>query len=163
MKYRRLQLDELQEMEADFIDFLAANTVTGPDWEKLKAEKPEKANELIDIFSDIVFDKVLKKVEYLEFKTPKDLKTFHCQTDKIVMRGMMVQGESSLDFTKNPEPDQIMNILKETGAKLQLYRAEKVYKDGNREAELFRMMENGCLISKGELYRSLESLQKKKS
>ena len=35
MKFRRLTLAELQELESEFIQFLAANTVTGPDWQNL--------------------------------------------------------------------------------------------------------------------------------
>ncbi len=158
MKYRRLEKDELQELESEFINFLAANTVTGEDWVKIKAEDPEKAEKLLDIFSDIVFDKVLKKVEYLEYKTAKDMKTFHCAEDKITMRGLMVDENSPLDFTQLQTPEEMTQMLRTSGASLKLYRAEKVYK-WEREQELFRMMENGCLISKGELFRTLASLE----
>jgi hypothetical protein len=74
VKYRRLRKDELEELEGEFIKFLASNTVTADDWVKTKAETPEKAEDLLDVFSDIVFEKILEKVEYLEHKRPKDFR-----------------------------------------------------------------------------------------
>lgn len=160
MKFRRLDKEELQEMEPEFIRFLAANTITGDDWEKLKAENLEKAEGLIEIFSDIVFENILKKIEYLEIKTPNDLRTFHCEAEKIKMIGLKINGESSVDFTKNQDPTQIMSLLRLSNAKLQLYKGEKSYAK-EREVELFELMEQqGALISKdGHLYKTLAQLQ----
>ena len=42
---------------------------------------------------------------------------------------------------------------------MSMYVTEKKYTDGNREAELFKMMESGCLISDGSLFELLESLE----
>jgi hypothetical protein len=159
MKYRRLTTDELQELENEFILFLSSNQVTAPEWTTIKAEQPEKADELIDLFSDIVFENTLAKIEYLEYKEPKDIKTFHCQEDKIVMLGMIVEGESNIDFTKETSPDQMMGQMKLSGARLKLYQAEKAYSP-NREDELFKMLESGCLISKeGTMFKTLEQLR----
>lgn len=159
MKYRKLNLDELQELETEFIRFLVSNTITGDDWEKLKTEDPKKAEGLIEIFSDIVFDKIIKGIEYLEVRMPKDYRTFHCLEDKIIMMGIQAQGSSELDFTKNESPGQMMDQIQKAGAKLQLYSGEKAYQP-NREQELFRMMESGALISKdGEMYHTLAGLK----
>ena len=62
MKYRRLTIDELKELEQEFVRFLASNTVTSEDWQAVKTTNPERADQLIDIFSDIVFDKVIDKI-----------------------------------------------------------------------------------------------------
>lgn len=159
MKYRRLKKDELAELEPQFIRFLAANSVTAGEWEKLKQEEPEKAGRLIDYFSDLVFEKVLQDIRYLEYKTPRDIKTFRCGPEKIVMLGLKVEGDTQLDFTQNHSPEQMMQMVQLSGAKLQLYRGEKEYKQ-EREQELFNMMENGARISKdGALYKTLESLK----
>lgn len=158
MKYRRLNKEELAEVEPEFIRFLASNSITGDDWVKMKAETPQKAEGMIDIFSDIVFDRVLTKVEFMEFKTKHDLKTFHCKKNKIKMMGLMVEGETDLDFSQNMAPDQMMSLLQLSDAKLKLYQAEKSYAK-ERELELFEMMESGCLITKGDLYRVLQGLR----
>ena len=159
LKYRRLSLGELEEMKSEFIRFLAANTVTGDDWQKIKTETPEKAEQLIEMFSDIVFEKILDGVKYLEVKSPQDFKTFHCKEDKILLLGLRVNGDSAIDFTQNQSPADMIDMVKKSGTQLQLYQAEKGYKP-DRRAELFRMIENGALISQdGEMFLLLESLK----
>lgn len=157
MKYRRLRADELAELEGEFVRFLASNTVTAEDWQKLKAEEVEKAEKLIDMFSDIVFEQTLKKIGFLQRRSKTELQTFACLPDKIMLRGLRLQGESSLDFTRNQAPEEMMAQLRTSEAQLQIYRAEKPYSK-NREQELFEMMEQGCLISKGEMYQVLDQL-----
>lgn len=159
MKYRKLTIEELKELETEFIRFLASNTVTGDEWQKLKAEQPEKAEGLIEIFSDIVFDKIIKDIAYLEMKMPQDYRTFQCLEDKILMLGIKTNGSTSLDFTKNESPAQMMDQIQKSGAQLQLYSGQKSYQP-NREQELFKMMENGALISKdGAMYHALNGLK----
>jgi len=160
MKYRRLAKEELAELEQEFVRFLAANSVTADDWQKLKAAEPEKAEGLIDIFSDIVFEKTLSGAEYLEFKTPKDLKTFHFKKEKVTLNGLKVEGPSNLDFTQDVSPEQMLGQLKMSTAQLKLYTAEKEYRK-EREQEIFDLMERGALISRdGALFKTLESLKK---
>ena len=50
---------------------------------KIKTTTPERAEQLIEVFSDIVFEKVIQKIEYLEHRTADDLKLFECKEDKI--------------------------------------------------------------------------------
>ena len=92
MKYKRLTNDELAELETEFVRFLATYQINGQEWAKMKENEPQKVEELIEVFSDVVYEKTLTNIEYLEFKTPNDIKTFHCQKDKIVMMGLMVEG-----------------------------------------------------------------------
>lgn len=159
MKYRRLRREELEDLQPSFIRFLAANQVTAGEWEKLKEEAPEKAGGLIDIFSDMIFEKVLQEVEYLEYKAPKDIKAFHFQEDKIVMNGLRVEGNTSFDFTHQQDARQMLQQIQLSGAGLKLYTAQKAYSRG-RDMEAFEMMENGALISKdGALFRALEELK----
>lgn len=160
MKYRILTTEELAELETEFIRFLVSNTVTGDDWEKIKIENPAKAEGLIEIFSDIVFDKTISKVEYLELKTPKDLKIFQCNKENIELMGLKVEGESVLDFTQEISPEEMMKILQSSDAKLQLYSANKKYKNDDRSQELFQMMKWGGLISDGKLFHLLKTLKK---
>lgn len=159
MKYRKLNINELKELESEFIRFLASNTVTGSEWQQLKLEQPEKAEGLIEIFSDIVFDKIIKGIEYLEVRMPQDYRTFHCLEDKIIMMGIQVKGTTNMDFTKNESPAQMMDQIQKSGTQLQLYSGEKAYQP-NRAQELFRMMESGALISKdGDMYKTLVGLK----
>lgn len=159
MKYRRLRPDELEQLEKEFIHFLVANGIPGPDWEKMKAKDAEKAGQLIELFSDVIFDKTLEQLQYLEFKSPKDIKTFHCREDKIVLNGLRIEGETPLDLTITQDPQEMMRQLSAGSAQLRLYTAQKDYHPSRKE-ELFRMMENGALISRdGALFKTLEGLK----
>ena len=61
MKYRVLNTKELEPLKDDFIKFLSANTITGEDWAKIKSTKPSQAHKLIELFSDIVWEKSIEK------------------------------------------------------------------------------------------------------
>ena len=159
MKFRRLNKEELEELEQEFVQFLVANTITGDDWVKLKDEEPEKAEGLIDVFSDIVFEKVVKNIRFLEYRTPDDIKTFQCLDEKIVLNGLRMEGQAAIDLTTDLPPAEMFKQLQKDDVKLQIYTAEKAYVP-NREAELFRMIEGGAKISReGELFLAIEEFK----
>lgn len=159
MKYRRLAPDELAELESEFIQFLASNTITGPDWERLKNDRPQQAEELIDLFSDIVFEKVLVQVRFLEITTPKDIRTFSCGEEIIKMNGIRIVGDTNVDFSQTGDPQTMLAQAQQSGAKLQAYSGEKSYQP-SRSEELFKLMQQGALISPdGYLFNTLEALK----
>jgi hypothetical protein len=160
MKYRRLTEEELISMETEFVRFLVANTVTASDWERIKAESPEKAEGLIAIFSDLVFDKILGKVEYIEYRTPQDLKTFHFGKDKIQLRGLSAEGIRGIDFTVGqPLSDMKTYLNSSDGEGLRIYRAEKGYKYEDPKQEIFELLEAGAVITDGDVFEALVALK----
>ena len=159
MKYRRLRTDELIELESEFTRFLASQAIPASEWESIKSNRPDQADELIDIFSDMVFEQILNKVEYLELKGAKDLKTIHCLPEKMVMLGILIEGNTSFNLTQDLSPEQMIQQIHLTGAKVKLYSAEKAY-DKERPVEIFDWMERGALISKdGHLFKTLDALK----
>lgn len=159
MKYRRLRKDELEELESEFIRFLASNTITADDWVKIKEETPERAEGLLDVFSDIVYEKILEKVEYLEHKRPRDIRVYKVFDDKIQMMGLFVEGETTLDFTQNEAPEQMLVRLGKDGGNVKMFSGEKKFKK-TKEMEIFQILEEGALISKDStLFKTLSSLK----
>lgn len=158
MKYRKLTTEELKDLEPEFIRFLASNTVTADDWVKIKEESPEKAENLIEMFSDIVIGQTLEKVKYLDLKRPKDIRSFHCEKDKIYLKGLIIEGNTNLVFNVDEIPEKMLAQFKHSDAELQLINAERAYRE-DRELELFRLIEQGALISKdGHLFKMLSKL-----
>ena len=100
MKYRRLSTKELNELEKEFIDFLIVNGITADVWVDLKAEDKVKTDSIIDSFSDVVFEGVLRKVKYLDFITPTSVKCFQCLENEMVLVGLDSEKSSINDFTK---------------------------------------------------------------
>jgi len=146
MKYRRLSSEELSELEKEFIDFLIVNGVTADVWVDLKADDKEKADSIIDSFSDVVFEGILRKTQYLDFVTPTSVKSFQCLANEIVLVGLDSEVSSGIDFTKNDWQSDFSD--------LKIYNSSKQYKN-SREEELFNMIQNGASISNGELFKQL--------
>lgn len=163
MKYRRLHIDELEELEPEFITFLAANGIDAPSWEQMKREEPERSEALVDQFSDIVFEKILGKVELLERRQKSLLQLFKFHENHIEMLGLRVEGESELDFRVESSAQQMIQQLQSGNAKLQLMKAEKKYRQEST-LEKFKLLEEGCLITRDDtLYESLKSLTQQKT
>jgi phosphoserine aminotransferase len=156
MTFRRLNSDELSALEKPFIKFLVANTITGDDWAKMKTQEAERAFKLVDIFSDFIFEERLKKVEFIQHQEPKELRLFKCTDDKMLLIGLQVDADSTIDFTQTNDLAKIGDLIthNETIKGVNIYRAEKKYTRG-REREIFEMLENGCRISEGNLFEVL--------
>lgn len=158
MKYRRLTAQELTELEKDFVRFLATQSITAEDWESKKVSHPGQVEEYIEIFSDMIFERVLDTVNYLEWKMPQDLRTFFFDQDKIYLQGILLEGNSGFSFTEDLPSEEMVAKMKASGARLKIYRADKPYAK-ERNLEIFGLMEQGALISKnGEMYHLLTNL-----
>lgn len=143
--YRRLTQEELELLEEDLVQFLAANSIAADDWEKLKEEEPEKAMALIDRFSDIVFEKVLSKEVDLEHRSPHKLKIFRCEKERILLIGLDLPVGRSIDLT---DPEAFRRLFDEPDQALQgtkVYRAEKPY-NKERKEELKELLDQGCRL-----------------
>lgn len=156
MKFKRLPLNELQKLEKEFIQFLSSNTVTADDWVKIRKDSPEKADELIDMFSDIVYQKVMEQIEFVEFRTATDMKQFKCEKERILMMGLQLTEEAGLDLRKGED----LNKLDSVSEHISVYHAEKEYRP-NREEEIFNMMNAGAAKTNGSLYGLIENLYQK--
>jgi len=59
MKYRMLTKEQFSELHPEFINFLASQTISKNEWDTIKNEKPEVAQQELEIFSDLVWEGVL--------------------------------------------------------------------------------------------------------
>ena len=162
MKYRMLTKEELEELEPEFVTFLAANGVPAEDWVRIKTEDPDKAEELIAIFSDVVFDKILSNVHFLEHRQPDIIRIFRFGEQKVIMNGIRIEGASAIDFTKNQDTGALLQLFKMSAGKLKIFTAEKRYKK-DRLQEIFDLMQSGAQILKDDrLYSTIEDLKNTK-
>ncbi len=150
MKYKRLSKKELEELEKEFIDFLVINGITAEEWEKIKLEQRTVADEIIDQFSDVVWEGSLRKLEYLHRITEKALYAFHCQQEQIHLIKLS-DPSTNADLRKSEYRE---NRLRNPSG-LKVSKKTKTYEQ-DRETELFNLIQMGCVISEGALYRSLD-------
>lgn len=154
MKYKRLSNEDLQQLEKEFVNFLASAQITAQDWQKMKINELAKAEELIDVFSDVVYDKVMSKMKFLEYRDSKTLNVYKCEEDKIVLVGLRVKEQSQLDLTV---PNVFDQWNENSSASVNVIKTEKQYiKD--RNIEVFELIQNGCLITDDRLFNLLNGI-----
>lgn len=159
MKYRLLTRDELEELKSEFVTFLVANGIPAGDWLKIKADEPEKARQLVEIFSDVVFDKILSNVHYLEHREKDIIRIFRFGEEKVTMNGIRVEGQSAIDFSRNQDAMALVQLFKLSAGKMKIFTAEKRYKK-DRLQEIFDLMQSGAQILKNDrLFHTIEQLK----
>jgi len=144
-KYRVLSQEELSTMETDFVKFLVLNGIVADDWTKLKKEDPEAAQGIISSFSDVVFEQILRKTAYVEHISEHDIFCVQCLVDKMVLVGAKSDGSVNFETT---DPSSI------GGEGVKVFTTEKTY-NGDRQKEIFDMLQQGYQISEGELFKKL--------
>ena len=145
VKYRKLDLDELKNLEPEFVQFLSSNGIDADKWVSLKEESPQVVENIVNQFSNIVFDKILDKVLLVESRSPGAIQLFKCGKERIEMKGITVKS-GEVDFTKMGEVIDRKSLLADHRDDLQVMSGSKPYKV-DRKLEIFDMMQKGCLIS----------------
>jgi hypothetical protein len=149
-KYRVLSNEELLTFKKEFIDYLVVNGLTAKDWEEIKIDELEKANQIIELFSDVIFERVFRKVTYLDFKSKNSLMSFQCLSDKMVLVSLDLKDDSINLLDVKVYNDMIIS----PPSNVKIYTSQKEY-SLVREEELFKMVNSGCEISDGSLFKSL--------
>ena len=65
MKYSRLTKEQFEEMKQEFINFLASQSITADEWEKIKKEQPKAAEQELDVFSDLICNLIFFSFDYI--------------------------------------------------------------------------------------------------
>ncbi len=154
MKYTRLSKEQLDEMHQEFINFLATQSIDADEWSKIKKEKPEVAEAEIDVFSDMVWEGVLNKVEFLEHFSKDQIHLFYLTSEKMHLIAIKV---------KNPEIDLLTskgytwlqkNLMNDA---VSFFNAKKEYND-DKNSDKFKLIKEGAQITKGDLYNYFAKL-----
>lgn len=154
MKYRVLTNEELIPLEEDLKAFLIVNGVDGSEWAKINANQPEKALELVELFSDVVLQKVYEKIQYLEFRSNNSCLVFNCTKDSIELISIQSKPESDCDLST---PKSIHEAMTKNADSLTFFKSNKPY-NGIREQEIHEMIESGCLLSSKEFWGLLTKI-----
>lgn len=154
MKYSRLTKEQLEEMHQEFINFLATQSITADEWKKIKAEKPEVAEKELDVFSDLIWEGVLNKVEYLEHISPKQLFLFHISEYTMNLIGIKIADEN-IDIATDYGYRWLQKNLHDDA--VTMYTSTKQISD-DRNKDIFALIQQGSVITKGELYVYFEDL-----
>ncbi|MFT5849132.1 MAG: hypothetical protein ACJARX_001498 [Psychroserpens sp.] len=157
MKYSRLTKEQFEELQQEFINFLATQTITADEWTALKANKPEVAEQELDVFSDLIWQGVLAKVSYLEHISPQQMHLFHCAEKKMRLIALKIKN-SEIDITTKEGYAWFKdNLLSDD---VEMFTATKDYSD-DKGKDKFKLIQEGANITKGDLYNYFEDLVSK--
>lgn len=150
----RLTKQQLEELHQEFINFLATQSITADEWQDIKTNRPQVAEDEIDVFSDLVWEGVLTKVEYLENISEKQMHLFHLTEKEMKLLSVKVMNPeidltTSLGFSwfkKNWQSDFVEYLA-----------ASKAYSE-DKNLDKFKLIQQGAVITKGELYQWFDKL-----
>lgn len=148
MKYKRLSKEQLEELHKEFINFLATQSITGDEWEEIKKDKPEVAEEEIDVFCDLVWEGVLSKVDNLEHFSKDQIHLFFLTEEKMHLIAVKVNNKEIDLLTDEGYKWLQENLLDD---RVSFFNATKDYTE-DKNSDKFKLIEQGAQITKGELY-----------
>ncbi len=156
MKYTRLTKEQLEELHQEFINFLATQSITADEWKAIKTNTPEAAEQELDVFSDLVWFGVLKKVDYLEHISPQQIHLFQCNEKSMRLIALKIENDA-VDFTTKEGFNWLRdNLLSDS---IEFFNAKKEYSE-DKYLDLFKMIQSGANITKGELFLYFANLIK---
>lgn len=154
MKYARLTKEQFEELHQEFINFLATQSITAEEWDDLKMNKPVVAEQELDVFSDLVWEGVLRQAKYLENISPQHIYLFRSDDDQIELIGLKLS-RNDIDLTTAEGFGWLReNLLNDA---VELFTAKKEYSD-DKLLDKFQLVQQGASITKGELFMYFEKL-----
>jgi len=153
MKYSRLTKEQFEELHTEFINFLATQSITGEEWSTIKKEKPEVAEQELDVFSDLVWEGVLNKAEYLEHISPKHMHLFNLIESN--MHVIAVTIKNDVDLTTQEGFNWLRDNLMDDS--VEFLQANKDYSE-DKNGDKFKLIQQGANITKGDLYAFFNKL-----
>ncbi len=154
MKYQQLTKEQFSALHKEFAEFLATQQIDAKEWHKIKTENPSMAEEELNIFSDVVWEDVLTKTEYLEHISENHINLFKCESDNIFRIYIKLNDENKSFLNEADYQWFLENPLNE---RFEYFKAEKKYTK-ERNQELFELIEMGSQISKGALFNVISKL-----
>jgi len=152
MKYTRLSKEQLEDLQQEFINFLASQTITAKEWETIKKDTPQVAEQELDVFSDLIWEGALTRAEYLENTSADQLFLFklgsttfnliHVKASRGLVDLTSVAGRSWL----------LKNVLHKD---VQITIGSKQVPE-NRNKAVFGLIQQGAQITTADLYTNLE-------
>jgi len=154
MKYKRLTKEQFEALHKEFTNFLATQSIDKTEWDKIKIEKPEVAEQELDVFSDLIWEGVLSNAKYLEHFSKNHIFLFHCQ-EKLIQSIVLKALEPQVDFMEKHGLQWLSdNIFTDA---VEIHLGKKEYEE-ERNASIFNLIKEGAILSDGQLYLQINGI-----
>lgn len=152
MKYSRLTKEQFEELQPEFTHFLAAQSIDKKEWDNIKTAKPQLAEEELDVFSDLIWEGVLNRAEYLEHFGKNYVFFFCCgatEVHSIILKTVGVD----VDFLTREGLQFLQDKL--FSDQMEIKVGKKPYAHNDRNAAIFQLIRQGAFLSDGKRYKEL--------
>ena len=153
MKYTRLTKEQFEELHQEFINFLATQSITANEWQDIKQNKLDVAEQELDVFSDLVWEGVLNKTGYIEHISAQQMHLFSLQD--AIMHVIAVNIKNDKDLTTTEGFAWLRDNLMDDD--VEFLQAEKKY-SSDKNQDKFTLIQQGGIITKGDLYSFFNKL-----
>jgi hypothetical protein len=154
MKYTRLTKEQFDELHAEFASFLATQAIDKTEWDSLKLNKPEVAEQELDVFSDLIWEGVLSRAEFLEHFSKNHIFLFQCfetYVQSIVLKSLVAE----TDFlTKDGLQWLSDNMFTDM---IEMKTGKKIFTE-DRNFSIFELIQQGAFLSDGQLFKQINSI-----
>lgn len=154
MKYTRLTKEQFDELHPEFINFLASQSIDKAEWDSIKENKPEVAEQELDVFSDLIWEGVLAKAEYLEHFSKNHIFLFKCNekdVNSIVLKSIYPE----VDFLTKEGLQWLSDNMFTENVEMKI--GKKVFED-ERNTSIFSLIQQGAFLSDGQLYQQINQI-----
>jgi hypothetical protein len=154
MKYKRLTKEQFEELHQEFATFLATQSIDRKEWDAIKTNTPEVAEQQLDVFSDLIWDNVLTNAQYLEHFSKNHIFLFHCQ-EKLIESMVIKSMVTEVDFMAKEGMVWLSdNLFTET---VEMHLGKKEYQE-ERNSAIFNLITEGAILSDGQLYVQINTI-----
>lgn len=154
MKYHLLSKEQFEELHEEFATYLASNGIDKNLWKQIKEEDQKRALTHLEKFSDMVWEKVLDKTQYLEHYSKDSINLFHCLKDKISRIVVRINKEG-IDLSKKDDFEWFLNNSQDKN--IAYFKGEKDYKE-SRNQDIYQLILQGSVLSDGKLFKALSEM-----
>jgi hypothetical protein len=154
MKYKRLTKEQFEALHKEFSNFLATQSIDKTEWDSIKANRPEVAEQELDVFSDLIWEGVLTNAHYLEHFSKNHIFLFHCQ-EKLIQSIVLKALEPQVDFMQKEGLQWLSdNMFTDT---VEIHIGKKEYQTKRNKA-IFDLITEGAILSDGQLYLQINGI-----
>jgi hypothetical protein len=151
--YRILSFEELESLSKEFVEFLVLNGITADHWVDIKSEKPDHAEQIIEYFSEAIFEQIFQKAQFLRKISEKEIICYQCLKVRIVVIGVRLSNQSKSNFLTDDFNDILANAKE---GEIIIFHGKEKY-EMKREHQLFNLTNQGFSISDGKYFKAIST------
>tara|TARA_A100001011_G_scaffold154202_1_gene162659 strand:- start:248 stop:730 length:483 start_codon:yes stop_codon:yes gene_type:complete len=153
VKYHRLTHKQFEELHEQFSVFLETQGMDHSKWDAIKTKNSDQVDTLLDLFSDLVWDKISSECKFLEYISKDHLflfKTFDYKAFEFVIK----ISDKTIDLTSSEAFKWVLNNFNSDN--VILFQGSKAYGTTKNDF-VYSYLKKGAIRTDGHRFIALET------